>query len=409
MALIKSVTFENRDGNLLAGRLNYPVGQLRGCAVFAHCFTCSKESLAASRIADGLAERGIAVLRFDFTGLGQSEGAFATSGFGGNLHDLEDACRWLAENYHAPDLLIGHSLGGAAVLALAPQMPELSGVAVIGAPAVAAHVLHLFDGKQDEITEKGCAEVMIGGRPFTIDASFVADLQSRTSLSHIAQVKSDLLILHAPQDAIVGIENAAEIFGAAKHPKSFVSLDKADHLITKRGDADFVAAMISAWASRLIEAQAVLPKATEGEVVVSSSPDGVFAHNIAAGAHLLRADEPVDIPGGLDSGPAPYDFLLSGLGACTAMTLRIYAARKNWPLDDVSVILRHEKRHNQDSDDSDNPSAKLDYIDRDISLSGALDEAQIARLLEIADKCPVHKSLEAGVVVHTAHKPAIGD
>lgn len=401
MAHTKSVTFENRDGNLLAGRLNYPAGQLRGCAVFAHCFTCSKESLAAARIAEGLAERGIAVLRFDFTGLGQSEGSFATSGFGGNLHDLEDACAWLAQNYHTPDLLIGHSLGGAAALSLAAQMPSLSGVAVIGAPAMAAHVLHLFDGKQDEIIDKGQAEISIGGRPFMVDARFVEDLQRRTSLSHISKLRADLLILHAPQDRVVGIENAAEIFTAAKHPKSFVSLDKADHLITKRDDARFVAAMISAWASRLVEAKIVMPKATEGEVVVSSSPDGIFAHNIAAGAHLLRADEPVDIPGGLDSGPAPYDFLLAGLGACTAMTLRIYAARKNWPLDDVSVTLKHEKRHDSDRADRNNPAAKLDVIKREISLSGDLDDTQISRLLEIADKCPVHKSLEAGIDVHT--------
>ena len=404
MALIKNVTFANRDGNQLAGRLNYPVGQLRGCVVFAHCFTCSKDTLAAVRIAERLAERGISVLRFDFTGLGQSDGDFGTSGFAGNLHDLADACAWLTETYHAPDIVIGHSLGGAAVLALAEEMPDIVGVATIGAPAVAAHVLHLFDGAEDEITKKGRAEVTIGGRPFAVDARFITDLQSRDNLAHISRLKSDLLILHAPQDQIVGIENAAEIFAAAKHPKSFVSLDKADHLLTKRCDAYFAAEMIAAWASRLLdETQGV--RAQEGEVVVTSSPDGPFAHNIAAGPHQMRADEPADIKGGLDSGPAPYDFLLAGLGACTAMTLRMYASHKGWPLQDVTVHLRHEKRHNQDGGNSDNPAAKLDRMIREISVFGPLDDEQITRLLEIADKCPVHKSLEAGIAIETNYLP----
>ncbi len=401
MAYTRKVTIENRDGNQLAGILSYPVGQFRGSAVFAHCFTCSKDTLAASRVAQGLSERGIAVLRFDFTGLGQSDGDFGSSGFAGNLADLEDVVAWMGETYRAPEFLIGHSLGGAAVLALGGAMAHIKGIATIGAPAVAAHVLHLFDGKEDEISQKGRAEVSIGGRPFAVGAEFIADLKARTSLEHITSLKTDLLILHAPQDAIVGIENAAEIFTAAKHPRSFVSLDRADHLLTKRADADFAAAMIAAWASRLLEAGRGPLRAQEGEVIVASSPDGPFAHDIAAGAHMMRADEPVDIPGGLDSGPAPYDFLLAGLGACTAMTLRMYAARKNWPLEGVQVVLRHEKRHGQDGGASDNAAAKLDHMKREITIEGPLDEAQIARLLEIADKCPVHKSLEAGVRVET--------
>ena len=380
--------------------MNLPVGPHRGSAVFAHCFTCSKDTLAAVRVAQGLAERGIAVLRFDFTGLGQSDGDFASSGFAGNLADLEDACQWLAQEHYAPDLLIGHSLGGAAVLALAESMPEVKGVACIGAPAVASHVLHLFDGaKTDGPSDR--LSVSIGGRPFEVQTSFLEDLKSRNSLDHIARIRADLLILHAPQDAIVGIENAAEIFTAAKHPKSFVSLDKANHLLTDRKGADFTAAMIAAWASRLVETADNLPTAKEGEVMVSSSPDGPFAHNIAAGPHMMRADEPMDIPGGLDSGAAPYDFLLAGLGACTAMTLRMYAARKKWPLEGVHVLLRHEKRHGQDSIAASGSGATLDFMSRDITIHGPLDEAQIARLLEIADKCPVHKSLEAGVRVET--------
>ena len=406
MALIQKVVFHNRDGVSLSGRLNLPVGQYRGSAVFAHCFTCSKDSLAAVRLAEALAQSGIAVLRFDFTGLGQSDGDFGSSGFGGNLADLEDACAFMGSHYRAPDILIGHSLGGAAVLALAGSVPSVKGVATIGAPAAASHVLHLFAGQEEVIKQKGRAEISIGGRPFAIEASFIEDLQARHSLSHISDLRADLLIMHAPQDDIVSIDNAAQIYGAAKHPKSFVSLDRADHLLRKSHDARFAASMISAWASRLVEVREALPPAKEGEVAVMSSPDGPFAHNISAGPHLLRADEPVSVPGGLESGPAPYDFLLAGLGACTAMTLRMYALRKNWPLEEVMVRLTHEKNHATDSrqqdETQDTSAARLDHMKRIITIHGPLDEAQIARLLEIADKCPVHKSLEAGVHVSTS-------
>ena len=403
MAVIKQVTITNRNGSQLAAKLNMPQGQMCGTAVFAHCFTCSKDTLAAACVAQGLAEQGIAVLRFDFTGLGQSEGDFGSSGFGGNLSDLEDVCQWLGGELQAPDILIGHSLGGAAVLALASQHPQFKGVATIGAPAVASHVLHLFDGADETISTTGRAEVMIGGRPFSVGKAFIDDLRQRTSLDHITALKADLLILHAPQDTIVGIENAAEIFTAAKHPKSFISLDKANHLLTDKADASFAAAMIASWAKRLMAPQTALPEAAEGHVVVRTSPDGPFALNIAAGAHLMRADEPVDVPGGLDSGPAPYDFLLSGLGACTAMTLRMYAARKNWPLEDVDVTLLHEKRHKIDAGNTGEAADnRLDHMKRLITITGQLDEEQRARLLEIADKCPVHKSLEAGIAISTS-------
>ena len=398
MPNITSVNFTNRYGTLLAGRLNRPTGQWRGTAVFAHCFTCSKDSLAAGRVAQGLAQRGIAVLRFDFTGLGQSSGDFASSGFAGNLTDLEDACAYLAEHYQAPELLIGHSLGGAAVLALADKVPSIKGVATIGAPAVAGHVLHLFDGQQDKIIANGRAEIMIGGRPFEVEKSFIDDLQARTNLDHITQLKADLLLLHAPMDQIVSIDNAAEIFTAAKHPKSFVSLDKADHLLTGQSDAEFAAAIIAAWAGRIINDNVERPVAKQDEVVVSSSPDGPFAFNIAAGKHMLRADEPVSVTGGHDSGPAPYEFLLASLGACTAMTLRMYAARKHWPLEDVQVTLHHEKKPVLQDDGA---SKRPDHIRRQILIKGPLDDVQMARLLEIANKCPVHKTLEQGVDVST--------
>ena len=350
MTVTRTISFANRQGDMIAGKLDMPAGQMRGTALFAHCFTCSKDSLAAVRLAQYLAMAGIAVLRFDFTGLGHSSGDFATSGFAGNLDDIEDACAWLGDEIAPPNILIGHSLGGAAVLAVAQSLPSIKGVAVIGAPAQPSHVLHLFGDAAD----KGAAndermKVSIGGRPFEVSGSFINDLKTRNSLDHIASLAADLLILHAPTDAIVGIENAAEIFQKAKHPKSFVSLDKADHLLTNKADAQFAAMMISSWATRLMSKELARPPAEEGEVVVASSPDGLFAHDISCGAHLLRADEPNTIEGGFDSGPAPYDFLFAGLGACTAMTLRLYAARKNWPLEAVNVHLQHEKQHQKDA------------------------------------------------------------
>ena len=400
MAVTKTVSFANRQGDIIAGKLDMPVGQMRGTALFAHCFTCSKDSLAAVRLAQQLAMSGVAVLRFDFTGLGHSTGDFGSSGFAGNLQDIEDACAWLGDEIAPPDILIGHSLGGAAVLAVAQNIASIKGVAVIGAPAHAAHVMHLFNGADDQnLADNDRIEVLIGGRPFEISASFIKDLKARDNIDHIASLSADLLILHAPTDAIVGIENAAEIFQKAKHPKSFVSLDRADHLLTNKADAQFAAMMISSWATRLMSKSLARPRAEEGEVSIASSPDGLFAHDIACGSHLLRADEPSSIEGGLDSGPAPYDFLLAGLGACTAMTLRLYAARKNWPLESVDVYLQHEKQHQKDA--AIGEGAHLDKMTRTISMTGALDEVQCARLLEIADKCPVHKTLESGVDIST--------
>jgi len=372
---------------------------MRGTAVFAHCFTCSKDSLAAVRIAQNLAAAGIAVLRFDFTGLGQSDGEFATSGFAGNLDDLEDACLWLGDELAMPEILIGHSLGGAAVLAMVDRLASIKGAAVIGAPAQASHVLHLIGDKADRLSDDETVSVSIGGRPFDVSGRFIADLKARDNTDHIATLSADLLIMHAPTDAIVGIDNAAEIFKKAKHPKSFISLARADHLLTDRADAHFAAAMIASWAERLFTKILETPHAQEGEVVVASSPDGLFAHNIACGAHLLRADEPSSITGGLDSGPAPYDFLLAGLGACTAMTLRLYAARKNWPLSAVDVKLTHDKQHAKDAEMTGD--TRLDHMRRTITITGDLTQEQRARLLEIADKCPVHKTLEQGTAITT--------
>ena len=403
MSIIQDVSFAGPLGQQLVGKLHLPQGSYRGAAIFAHCFTCSKETLAASRIAAGLARAGLAVLRFDFTGLGRSEGAFSDSSFASNIEDLKAAAQFMAAEKFgthslAPHLLIGHSLGGAAVLVAASEIGTISAVATIGAPSFAGHVLHLFDQAVDEIEANGQAEVHIGGRPFVVGAGMVQDLKTRMTAEHIADLRCDLLVLHSPIDSIVGIENAAEIFAHAKHPKSFVSLDKANHLLTDAGDANFAAEVISSWAQRCLPRAEKLSLSKEGDVLVSASPDGDFAHDILAGSYLMRADEPDTVPGGLDSGPPPYDFLLAGLGACTAMTLRLYARHKGWPLDDVVVQLRHKKDYLEDN----KQAGKLDFIDRTIFLKGDLDDDLRRRLLEIADKCPVHKSLEAGIQVTTS-------
>ena len=403
MSIIQDVSFAGPLGQQLAGKLHLPQGSYRGAAIFAHCFTFSKETLAASRIAAGLARAGLAVLRFDFTGLGRSEGAFSDSSFASNIEDLKAAAQFMAAEKFgthslAPHLLIGHSLGGAAVLVAASEIGTISAVATIGAPSFAGHVLHLFDQAVDEIEANGQAEVHIGGRPFVVGAGMVQDLKTRMTAEHIADLRCDLLVLHSPIDSIVGIENAAEIFAHAKHPKSFVSLDKANHLLTDAGDANFAAEVISSWAQRCLPRAEKLSLSKEGDVLVSASPDGDFAHDILAGSYLMRAYEPDTVPGGLDSGPPPYDFLLAGLGACTAMTLRLYARHKGWPLDDVAVQLRHKKDYLEDN----KQAGKLDFIDRTIFLKGDLDDDMRRRLLEIADKCPVHKSLEAGIQVTTS-------
>ena len=402
MTALQGVEFPGREGQVLAGKLHLPKGGYRGAAIFAHCFTCSKETLAASRIAAGLAAAGVAVLRFDFTGLGQSQGAFSQTSFATNLDDLKSAASFMegrkfGTHSLAPQLLIGHSLGGAAVLVAAPEIASVRAVATIGAPSFAGHVLHLFEQATAQIERDGQAEVDIGGRPFTIGAEMVRDLKSRMTAEHISGLRCDLLVLHSPIDSIVGIDNAAEIFAHAKHPKSFVSLDKADHLLTRQQDGVFAASVIASWAQRCLPELGKLRKAREGEVQVSASPDGDFAHDIVAGSYLMRADEPESVPGGLDTGPPPYDFLLAGLGACTAMTLRLYARQKGWPLEDVDVQLRHKKDYLQDNQQA----GKLDFIDRTITLTGPLDEDMHDRLLQIADKCPVHKSLESGIRITT--------
>ena len=410
MAITKQVEFENGRGIRLAATLHLPTGPYQGAAVFAHCFTCSRQSRAAVRISSELAASGLAVLRFDFTGLGRSGGEFSETSFTSNLDDLDAACSWMASQHlgaHSlqPHLLVGHSLGGAAVLAAAGRRDDIRAVATIGAPSAAQHVSHLFDSHSAEIEAYGKAKVDIGGRPFEIGQQLVTDLKAYANTEHLSRLSADTLIMHAPQDAIVGIDEAALIYTSLRHPKSFVSLDRADHLLSQAEDAEFAAGVISAWARRALRQTAPdISVAPEGRVIVTGSADGLFAQDIAAGRHMMRADEPARIPGGLDSGAAPYDFLLAGLGACTAMTLRMYAERKKWPIDDVQVTLTHQKIHANDMQGSQAGAApvRLDRMERIIRISGELTDLQKDRLLEIADKCPVHLSLDAGIDVCTS-------
>ncbi|MDQ2095177.1 bifunctional alpha/beta hydrolase/OsmC family protein [Rhodalgimonas zhirmunskyi] len=395
------VTFPGHDGHTLSASLTRPDGPQQATALFAHCFTCSKDIPAARRIAARLAASGIAVLRFDFTGLGQSGGAFENTSFATNLEDLRAAAAWMEGEGMAPDLLIGHSLGGAAVLKVAADIPSARAVVTIGAPFDPAHVTQHFSEDVEKICAEGEAMVDLGGRPFTIKRQFIEDIAVQDLRDAVSHLKRALLILHAPRDSIVGIDNAADIFLAAKHPKSFVTLDNADHLITRPEDAEYAAGVIAAWAAHYLDlSQPTAPEgAPEGIARISEAdPDG-FLQDISVGPkHHLLADEPVKY-GGTDRGLSPYGFLTAGLGACTSMTIRMYARRKKWPLTHVSVDVSHAKVHAEDAE-GDKPS-KIDRFERVITLQGDLDAEQRQRLLEIADRCPVHRTLEQSNLIET--------
>ncbi len=398
--------FPGANGSQLAARLDRPVAEPTAYALFVHCFTCSKDLKAAGWISRALAERGIAVLRFDFTGIGESTGDFAETDFSSNCDDLLAAIEFLRRTYEAPRLLVGHSLGGAAVLAIGPQVPELRAVATIGAPSSTEHLREKLLHLSPELAERGAAEIDLGGgQRFPIRQELLEDLAEDHLQGCLAALHGDLLILHSPIDNTVGVEHAARLFEAARHPKSFVSLGQADHLLSDERDARWAGEMIAAWASRALEGVEVdvepLPAAGRaGEVVVIGGASG-FAQQIIARRHRLTADEPADVPGGTDTGPTPYDLVLGGLGACTSMTLRLYAERKKWPLEGVRVALRHSHVYAEDCADCTDPSKKLGLIERDIEMLGALDDEQRARLLEIADKCPVHKTLTGPIRITT--------
>jgi uncharacterized OsmC-like protein/alpha-beta hydrolase superfamily lysophospholipase len=405
--LTERFQFAGEGGHQLAAALDMPDREPEAYALSAHCFTCGKDVLAARRIALALAAKGIAVLRFDFTGLGSSEGDFANSTFSSNVADLVRAADHLRETRAAPAILIGHSLGGAAVLAAAGQIPDAQAVVTIAAPSDPAHVTGLFKDRIEDIRRQGKVEVSLAGRPFHISSEFLDDIAEHNLMTQVSNLHKALLIMHSPTDDTVGIDNATRIFVAAKHPKSFVSLADADHLLTGKRDAAYVADVIAAWATRYLDSaapeQAVDPGEAPRNVVVRETRNSKFQQTISIGPHHLLADEPVGA-GGEDSGPGPYDFLLAGLGACTSMTMRLYADRKSLPLERVTVTLKHGKIHAEDCAECETKAGMLDQIDLVIAMEGELDPEQRRKLMEIAGKCPVHRTLtsEIHIVTHAA-------
>lgn len=406
----EKITFKGSLGEDLAARLDRPDGSVKAYALFAHCFTCSKDIFAASRIADGLTQHGIAVLRFDFTGLGASEGEFANTNFTSNIGDLIAAADYMRENLAAPKLLIGHSLGGAAVLAAAGRIAEAEAVCTIGAPADPSHTAHNFSDAVARIEEEGEAKVDLAGRPFTIKKQFLDDIREQKLLDAVGKLGKALLIFHAPLDEVVGIRNATDIFVAAKHPKSFVSLDDADHLLTKRADAAYCADVIAAWAARYIGAGGDTAgtddiPGNEDAVIVQETGQGRFANAVTvSGRHLLKADEPLSV-GGDDTGPSPYDYLLTALGSCKTMTMRMYADRKGWPLERTRVTLHHKKIHAEDCEECHTKEGRIDRFDIDIEIAGDdLTAEQRQKIFEIAERCPVHQTLTHEVEIKATLK-----
>ncbi len=398
---LQKVIFTNTEGQKLVGRLELPVDRHpHNMALFAHCFTCTKNLAAVKNISKGLTSNGFGVLRFDFTGLGESEGDFADTNFSGNVEDLVAAADFLKENYSAPTLLIGHSLGGAAVLFAGAKIDSVRAIATIGAPSNPVHVKHLLKSNIDEIEAKGQAVVNLSGRDFTIKKQFLDDLESNSLGDTVAKMRKALLIMHSPQDSTVEVKNAEEIYHHARHPKSFVSLDGADHLLSERKDSQYVGKTIASWAERYLELPEDSRLSTKHQVVASLNGDDGFTTQLKAGKHYLTGDEPTDF-GGNDFGPSPYELVSAGLSACTVMTLQMYARRKKWDLANVEVHTSYGKIHAEDCEACEQTSSKIDSFHREIRLSGELDEAQQNRLLEIADKCPVHRTLEASAHIQT--------
>ncbi|MEM7199162.1 MAG: alpha/beta fold hydrolase [Planctomycetota bacterium] len=403
----QKLEFPGASGHTLAGRLERPEGEPRAWAVFAHCFTCSKDIAAASRISRELGRRGYAVLRFDFTGLGNSDGDFANTDFSSNVQDLIAAANFLREHHEAPALLVGHSLGGAAVLGAALQLPEVRAVATIGAPSDPAHVTHLLQDQAEQIERDGAATVCLAGRPFTIRREFLADVEEQNLRARLPKLDAAVLLLHSPRDEVVNIDHARLLYESLRHPKSFVTLDDADHLLTRRRDSEYVAEVLAAWASRYVTEAEPTPDPGRGAVVVAGDADG-FVQHVAMGPHDLIADEPTSVGGG-DTGPAPYDLLLASLGTCTSMTLGMYARRKKLPLEHVAVHLTNRRIDAKDCDDCETQEGQVAIIERTIELTGDLDDAQRARLLQIAERCPVHRTLHGEIKIRSQARVVADD
>lgn len=399
MSKSQLIKIANRNNEMLSAIIERPPVSTQGkMAVLAHCFTCGKNLRAARFISDSLVSRGFTVLRFDFTGLGQSSGDFAQTSFTANLDDLVSVATWLTENEQPPTLLVGHSLGGAAVVHAAANIPSVRAVATVGAPFDPAHVSHLFPLGAEELADEDTVDLNLGAHPVKISGHFVRDLQQHNASEVARNLRCALLVMHSPIDAIVGVDNASSLFTAAKHPKSFVSLDNADHLLTKEADARYAGETIAAWAGRYLTTAASTVETEEQGVARISNEEG-FTTQMLFGGHAFLADEPQSL-GGENLGPSPYDLINAGLGACTAMTLKMYARRKNIPFDDITVHLNHKRRRVDDVEacmagevDADQ-QGNFDQFERLIEITGNVTDEQRQRMLEIADRCPVHRSME---------------
>ncbi|MBT8051733.1 MAG: OsmC family protein [Xanthomonadales bacterium] len=396
------VEFESSAGIELSGVLHRPdAGSPRAWVLFAHCFTCTKNVLAARHIADALTREGMAVLRFDFTGLGQSGGDFSETHFSSNVQDLVDAADFLAGEYQAPNILVGHSLGGTAMLAAASEIDSAVAIATIGSPAEAEHVLHLLEDDLETIEKAGCATVKLAGRPFQIRSEFIEDVRNQSVRDGIRNLRKALLVMHSPVDEVVPVKEAGRIYSSAMHPKSYISLDDADHLLSRKADSRYAGRVLSAWVSRFLDVAGEdlpTPAFEAAHVVVAGKTDDAFRVAINADGHVLQGDEPEE-HGGADSGPSPYDLLSAALGACTVMTLNMYARHKKLPVESVRVDVQHGKIHAEDCERCETEKGKIDRFERRLTIAGDLSEDQRKRMLEIADRCPVHRTLHSEVEV----------
>ena len=394
----EKISIKNRDGHLLSCQLDLPLDEKpKAYLLFAHCFTCNKNLTAIRNISLAITSQGFALVRFDFTGLGESEGEFSETNFASTVNDLIDVYDYFTKENKQPQVLIGHSLGGSAVVFAAGQLPDVKAIVTVGAPSDPGHVEHLLKDGISDIEKNGCGIVDIGGRNFTIKKQFLEDIRSHSLPETLKQLKKPILVCHSPQDSVVGIDNARKLFESAYHPKSFVSLDGANHLLSDSKDSRFAGNMIASWIERYLsidEANLSNQKSTN-QVNVRITKEK-YTTEILSGEHRLLADEPKSV-GGKDLGPNPYDLLLSALGACTVMTLRMYADRKGWELDEVEVGLDHKKDYPADCEDCENPKQKIDVLERKIRVEGNLTEEQKSRILEIADLCQIHKTLHSPV------------